>query len=193
MAPSVSYGQAEEALRARLSPDALAHSHRVAHAARELADVYGVDAEDAAVAGLLHDWDRDLSSGDLLVQAEALGVPVAEVDRAVPYLLHAKTGAASAALALPGLEARIVRAIARHTVGDAEMTDLDRVVYVADMLEPGRKHAPLDGIREDVGRLSLDELFYVAYRASVHYLIEEGKLIHPDTVVVWNSLARRRT
>ena len=61
MASSVSYEQAEEALEMRLSFGALAHSQRVAAGGRGAwPDVYGVDVDDARLAGLLHDWDRDL-------------------------------------------------------------------------------------------------------------------------------------
>lgn len=192
MASSVSYEQAERALEIRLSAGALAHSRRVAQSAAELAEVYGVDVEDARLAGLLHDWDRDLSDEALLTEAKALGLNITKVDRQIPYLLHAQTGAASAALALPGLDARIVDAIGRHTVGAQDMSDLDRVVYVADTFEPGRKHARLDPIRDAVGTVSLDELFKISYAASIKRLVERERPIHPDTVAVWNSLVGNR-
>ncbi len=187
---SVSYAMAEEALRERLSPGALAHSQRVAHAAAELAGVYDVDVDEARLAGLLHDWHRDLDDDSLLVQAEALGVRVSDVDIAIPYLLHARTGSASLASAFPALPRSVLDAVERHTVGASDMTDLDRVVYLADMLEPGRKHAPLDGLRDDIGKVPLTELFERAYAASLQHLVERRRLIHPDTVAVWNSLAR---
>ncbi len=188
MASAVSYEQAEDALKLRLSQGALAHSRRVAEAAGGLAEHYGVDTEAARLAGLLHDWDKDLSHEALLSQARALGIELTDVDARVPYLLHARTGAASASLALPGLGQDVVDAIACHTVGGVGMSDLDRVVYIADMLEPGRKHAPLEPLREAAGTVSLDELFRMAYAASLRYLIDRGKLIHPTTVDVWNWL-----
>jgi predicted HD superfamily hydrolase involved in NAD metabolism len=165
----------------------------VAETAGRLAEIYGEDAHEARLAGLLHDWDRDLSDAELLAEASALGIPVSDVDERVPYLLHARTGAIAASRALPGLDAVVVGAIARHTVGAAEMTDIDRIVYLADLLEPGRKHEPLESLRADIGAVSLLELFTRGYVASMHYLVERRKLIHPDTVAVWNALAGNGT
>ncbi len=193
MASSVTYESAERALQLRLSAGALAHSKRVADAAAELAEAYGVDADDARLAGLLHDWDRDLSNEALLTEAKALGVEITDVDRQIPYLLHARTGAASALVALPGLAPEIVDAIGRHTVGHTEMTDLDRVVYVADTFEPGRKHSRLDSIRDAAGMVPLSELFSMAYASSIKRLVDQGRPIHPDTVAVWNSLVIGRS
>lgn len=192
MVSGVSYARAEEALSTRLTAGALAHSRRVAQAAAVLAETYGVDVEQARLAGLLHDWNRDLSHEALVAEARAMGADTTDVDTLVPYLLHARTGASSAAFALPGLDDEVVDAIARHTVGAPQMTDLDKVVYLADMLEPGRKHAPLEELREGIGVLPLDDLFFVGYAASFRHLIEAEKLIHPETVAVWNSLVESR-
>ena len=68
------------------------------------------------------------------------------------------------------------------------MTDLDRVVYVADMLEPGRKHAPLEPIREAVGTCRWTSCSRWRTRPRSTTSSSVGKLIHPDTVAVWNSL-----
>jgi predicted HD superfamily hydrolase involved in NAD metabolism len=188
MTSTVSYAQAEEALATRLSAGALAHSERVARTAGELAKSYGVDVGEARLAGLLHDWNRDLSSEALLAEARAMGLPVTDVDVAVPYLLHARTGASSAAFALPGLPEQVADAIALHTVGSSQMSELAKIVYLADMLEPGRKYPAAEVIRNGIGILPLDELFLEGYSASLRHLVEARKLIHPDTVAVWNSL-----
>lgn len=188
MTASLRLADATAALKERLSPGAFAHCERVAETAAALASTYGVNAEDARLAGLLHDWDRDLSDAALLSSAESLGLVDAEVERTVPYLLHAKTGAAAVAAAFPDLPATIVRAIANHTLASPEMSDLDKVVYLADMLEPARVHQPLTELREMVGKVSLGEFFVLGYASSLRHLIESRKLIHPDTVAVWNAL-----
>ena len=82
----------------------------------------------------------------------------------------------------------MVQAIARHTVGAPEMTDLDRVVYLADMLEPARTYRGVDKLRQAVGEVSLPELFALGYRVSVMHLLRTRRRIHPETVAVWNSL-----
>ena len=187
MAP-VSFDEALSAVRGRLGERGAGHCARVADTAGELAAVYGVDVELARLAGVLHDWDRDRSRGDLLDAARSCGLRVAPIDEAVPYLLHAQTGAAGIAEAFPGLPDSVVQAVARHTVGARDMTDLDEVVYLADMMEPAREFPGVDDLRSAVGITSLSELFALGYQLSVMHLVRKRRRIHPETVDVWNTL-----
>jgi predicted HD superfamily hydrolase involved in NAD metabolism len=185
---AVTYEQALAAVQARLGHKAAKHCKRVAATAASLAVVYGVDADAAQLAGVLHDWDRETPADDLLGEARAAGLEVCEADVTVPYLLHARTGALGARGALPGLSADVVQAISRHTVGAPGMTPLDMVVYLADMIEPQRDYPGVDELRDAVGEVSLAELFARGYQRSVLHLIEARKRIHPETVSVWNEL-----
>jgi predicted HD superfamily hydrolase involved in NAD metabolism len=185
---TVTFERAVEALQAHLGEKAFAHSMRVADTACELALAYGVDSESARLAGLLHDWDRELDGAELVNAATAAGISVSEADREVPYLLHARTGAAAAREAMPGLSDEIVSAIERHTVGAADMSPLDMVVYLADMLEPARHYPGVAELRDHVGEVGLGELFAEGYQHSVAHLVAKRRRIHPDTVAVWNSL-----
>jgi predicted HD superfamily hydrolase involved in NAD metabolism len=184
----VSFDEALEAVRERLGERGADHCVRVSATAVALAEAYGVDVDLARLAGLLHDWDRDRPRGELVELARGEGIDVTPTDEAVPYLLHARTGAAGVARAFPALPAEVVQAIARHTVGAPEMTDLDRVVYLADMLEPARTYRGVDKLRQAVGEVSLSELFALGYRVSVMHLLRTRRRIHPETVAVWNSL-----
>ena len=185
---SVTYEQAHDAIAARLGETALAHCERVAETAGALALVYSVDVESARLAGLLHDWDRERSGDELLAAAEAARIPSPAETRTSPYLLHAHTGAQAVAEALPGIDGAVLAAIAAHTVGSPTMSDLDKVVWLADMLEPARDFDGVDDLREVVGTLSLDELFARAYQHSVAHLVATRRPIHPETVAVWNAM-----
>lgn len=186
--PAVTFAQAEQAVKERLGEAAAGHSLRTAHTAEVLANTYGVDAESARLAGLLHDWDRERKKRDLVAAAREAGIPVTAADEAAPKLLHAKTGAAGARAALPGLPADVVQAIERHTVGAADMTDLDKIVFLADMIEPARDFPGVQELRAGIGALSLDQLFALGYQQSLMHLVVARKRLHPDTVAVWNSI-----
>lgn len=188
---SVDYERAEHLLGERVGEHALAHSRAVAETAALLATVYGVDPASARLAGLLHDWDRELGPDQLLSSAEALGIDVTDADREVPYLLHAQTGAQGVRAALPDVPDEVIAAIARHTVGAPDMSDLDMVVYIADMISPDRTYGGVAELREAVGNVGLGELFALCYRHSIGHLVREGKRIHPHTVEVWNSQVAR--
>jgi HD superfamily phosphohydrolase YqeK len=113
---------------------------------------------------------------------------VSPTDHAVPYLLHARTGAAGIAEAFPGLAPEVTQAVSRHTVGARNMTALDEVVYLADMMEPSRDFPGVEELRAAAGTATLPELFALGYQLSVMHLVRRRRRIHPETVDVWNSL-----
>ncbi|HET6498609.1 MAG TPA: bis(5'-nucleosyl)-tetraphosphatase (symmetrical) YqeK, partial [Coriobacteriia bacterium] len=180
--------EASEALARRLDAGGYAHSVAVAETAAGLATVYGVDAESAYLAGLLHDWARDDAPDTLLAEAARLGVEVTSVDRAVPYLLHARTGAAAVGEWFTWLSPDVINAISRHTLGSPDMSDLDAVVYLADAIEPGRDSAAAEGLRALVGTVPLFDLYGRAYAHSLERLVRERRRIHPGTVDAWNAI-----
>jgi len=188
---SVDYDMARATLAERIGEGALRHSERVADTCADLARIYGLDVAEARLAGLLHDWDRETPDDELVATAATEGVVRDAVDDAAPRLLHARTAAASLAREVPGLSPEVLSAIERHTLGAPDMSALDMVVYVADMIEPGRTYKGVDDLREAAGTLSLDELFAEAYRRSVMHLVTARKPIHPLTVEVWNTLVAR--
>ncbi|MBN2848108.1 MAG: bis(5'-nucleosyl)-tetraphosphatase (symmetrical) YqeK [Coriobacteriia bacterium] len=181
-----SHDEAHRAVAARLSPAALAHSERVAETAAAIAKAYGMDPDAARVAGLLHDWHRETPGEELLARARELGIPVTDVDESVTYLLHGPVAARDLAEVFPGIAEDITAAVGAHTYGSVSMTPLAKIVYVADVLEPGRRHARAEALREQVGVMSLDRLFAATYAASVRHLVDTGRRIHPHTVAVWN-------
>ncbi len=176
------------ALESRLGSRGFAHSMAVAESAGRLADVYGVDRDLAFLGGLLHDWARDEGAEALLAEAASCGIEVTPVDEAVPYLLHARVGAAQLARAFPELPAELVTAVERHTTGAAGMSELDMVVYLGDMLEPSRVSADAEMLRAAVGEVPLGELYARAYAASVGMLLAGRRRIHPATVEAWNAI-----
>lgn len=180
------YATALELLGSRLEETSFAHSKRVAMTAASLARTYDVDVDAARLAGLLHDWDRELGPDELVDAAGHCDTPIDPVEMASPYLLHARTGAHALRELLPGLPDEILEAVRRHTVGAAEMSDLDMVVWIADMIEPARTFDGVGELRAEVGVLPLSDLFAAAYRRSVAHVVECGKPLHPDTVAVWN-------
>ncbi len=179
---------ARAALEGRLGQEGMRHSLGVAETAARLAETYGVDVEDARLAGLLHDWSKDASASELFAAAEAYGIAITEVDRAVPYLLHAPVAAAELRALLPELDDAVLAAVAAHTYGAETMSPLDLIVYVADTIEPGRVHAGVEALRDAVGTVSLDELFMLAYASSLRHLVDSRRRIHPSTVALWNRL-----
>jgi len=185
------YSLAHRRLAERLGAESLAHSERVAQTAAGLSAHYGVDVAQARMGGLLHDWDREVGGEGLLSAADSREMPIDATEREAPYLLHARTGARSIREEFGDLPDAVVNAVERHTVGSAEMTDLDMVVFVADMIEPYRSFDGVEDLRAQVGAVPLHALFAAAYQRSVAHLVESRRPIHPDTVGVWNAHVAR--
>jgi predicted HD superfamily hydrolase involved in NAD metabolism len=172
-------GRARDLVVRRLSPEAYAHCERTGTAAAALAERFGVDVVDAEVAGLLHDYAREEDEAGLVGNAERLGGPVLPFERAHPDLLHARVGAAQLRRDLPGLGEAVLSAIEVHTVGAIPMSDLDKVVYLADMTEPDRDYPGLDDLRAELMSETLDECFRLAYGRTLRHLKESGRPVHP--------------
>ena len=177
----------ESDVEQRLSPRRFLHSVGVAETAVALASIYGVDTTDAWVAGMLHDWDKELRGQDLIDAVERWGVPLDVDDPATDPVAHAFTGAQAVRAAYPELSEEIIAAIARHTVGDVRMTPLDCVVYIADAIEPGRRGRVAEVIREMAGTLSLEQLFLATYRLSLAKLMESGRPLYPECARIFNA------
>ena len=175
-------------LERRLDDYRLAHSLSVAEYARKLARLYGADTDEAYLAGLLHDWDKCLSEDELMAHADRYGIDVPDNRRAALSILHAQTGAAVLADEYPEIPATVISAISKHTIGSTEMSDLDMVIYVADMLEPLRTRRAIEDLRLNVGDITLGELYHQCYRCTLKILIEKGRYIHPYAITVWNGM-----
>jgi predicted HD superfamily hydrolase involved in NAD metabolism len=181
------YPDAMNAVMTHLQRDSAEHSVRVAQAAARLAEAYGSDVEDARIAGVLHDWCRDVGGAELLRRATDAGLPVTAVDTRTPYLLHGPLAAVELRVEFPWLSSQVLDAIAVHTYGSADIDTLGMILYVADSIEPGRTHEGVQELREAVGEVPLSELFARTYAASLRHLVAARRPIHPATAETWNA------
>ena len=128
------------------------------------------------------------------IRARAVELGVAEQLASymdMPHLLHGPTAAAALAREFPELPSSLLQAIRLHTTGAVGMSPLDLIVYVADVIEPTRDCPGVDQLRDLVGKVELEELFLATLAYVIGNLIERRKLIHSDTVTVWNHYVAR--
>jgi predicted HD superfamily hydrolase involved in NAD metabolism len=185
---------ARRRLEERLTEYRLLHSISVSETAVALAKRYAVDQDQAQIAGLLHDWDKNLSDEELLERALAWNITLTAHQEDMAALLHAQTGAVAVSKEFPQLPTAVIQAIARHTSAAPDMSDLDMIIYIADMIEPLRSQGNLMPLRELAGRVELEELFLRCYEATMRHLINRHRFVHPDSLVVWNAyVARERS
>ena len=176
-----------------VKPRRYEHSLGVAQTAVELAETYGVDTFLAAATGLLHDWDKVLDDGELLARAAQYRIPVSGSPAAAVGLLHGPVAAFELPQIFPDLPSEVWQAVARHTIGAADMTPLDMVVFIADAIEPHRHGAYADELRAQVGKVSLTELFFQCFAQGLVYVISGGRYLYPTAVDIYNVYAARRS
>lgn len=132
-----------------LSSKRYAHTLGVAYTAASLSMAHGEPIENAMTAGLLHDCAKSMHGSELVAICEKAHLNVTAVERSNPTaLLHAKAGAYLAQHKYGIADDDILNAIRYHTTGRPDMSKLEKIIYIADYIEPNRKQlAELDLIR----------------------------------------------
>lgn len=181
------YAHMLDVLSKRLSPKRFRHSIAVSQTAEELAEVFDCNKVKAKIAGLLHDLAREVPVDELLPRAQAFGIVVNDVEKAEPVLLHAPISAKLAQSDFLIQDAEILQAIILHTTGGPKMTLLDKIIYVADMIEPGRSFAGLEELRR-LAYIDLDKALLAALDQSIYFILDRGGLIHPHAIEARNDL-----
>ena len=128
-----------EKLKGKLTEKRLIHSFGVEYTAACLAMRYKADIQKARIAGLLHDNAKCLPTEDKLKKCEKFKLPINDFERANPDLLHGKLGAYYAREKYGVSDEEILDAITYHTTGRPAMTLMDKIIFVADYIEPNRK------------------------------------------------------
>ena len=123
-------------------PKRFTHTLGVEYTAAALAMRYGEDVERAQIAGLLHDCAKCMENDKLLSACEKYHLPATDVEKRNPYLLHARVGSYLAKKEYKIEDPEILSAILYHTTGRPGMTLLEKIIFTADYIEPGRKQAP---------------------------------------------------
>lgn len=179
-------------LQQSLKPKRYEHSVRVYETALKMAERYHADVKKVAIAALIHDCGRQIPKEASVAKARELGIPVDPVEEAQPILLHAKLGVYYAVqkYGVSPNDREVLDAIRYHSTGTAGMTDTARIVFLADLIEPGRDFEGVEAIRE-ASFQDLDKGMLLSYDNTIRYLLEDGLLIHPDAIAGYNQLAAK--
>lgn len=169
------------------------HSLGVARTSVTMAQTYGVDPYEAAVAGLLHDWDKVVPDTELVARAIHYGIDIAGTPSLAAPLLHGPVAAFELPQLFDDLTPSVIQAIARHTVGAEDMNPLDMIVFVADAIEPGRRGAYAERLRDMVGVAPLDDVFFQCFAQGLVYVIESGRYLYPTALAIYNHYALLRS
>lgn len=166
-------------LRERLSEGRFNHTIGVADTSVTLAKIHNADEDKAYVAGLLHDIAKEIPNEEKLKLCSEYGIETDPIMKSQPELLHSFLSAELSA-ALFGIDdPDILNAISYHTTGRTKMSCLEKIVFLADMCEPGRKNN--EGIA-DIRKTAyndLDKAMLLGLKHKIDYTMKKGHIVHP--------------
>lgn len=165
------------------------HSLGVMDTAIELAELYNEDILKAQIAGLIHDCAKGLSIKQMEELADKENFHLSKNILDHPGTIHAPVGQIVAKNKFGIQDKDILSAISKHTTGATQMSALDKIVFLADYIEPGRTTPGVDKIRA-LAKEDLDQAVLAAMDNTINYLIKEGKPINPITIDARNSLRK---
>lgn len=174
--------QMQEKLRGMLTEKRFRHSLGVMGSAAHMAKIFGASEEKARIAGLLHDCAKDIDKAKMPDMCDALGVELDPVKREQRSLIHADLGAKLAQTEFGITDPDIIAAIRSHTLGHPQMSVLEKILYIADFVEPNRKDFPgLSELRE-LAELDLDLAMLAAVNSSIRYVKSQNKVLHEQSL-----------
>lgn len=175
------YNKIREQLKDTLDNKRYEHTLGVSYTAACLAMRYECNIQDAILAGLLHDCAKGLSDKKKLSICEKNDISFSKAEERNPSLLHAKVGAYIASTKYGVDNEEILNAIRFHTTGRPSMTLLEKIIYIADYMEPNRKQAPnLDTVRT-LAFQDIDKALVKILSDTLKYLAECNEETDPLT------------
>ena len=166
----------------------LNHTRMTACEAIKLAHLYGVDTKKARLAAILHDCIK-LPNKELLEFCAEHCYDITEEERKNPYLIHARLGAVIAMDEYSVKDPEVLQAIKNHTLGRVGMSTLDKIIYVADKIEPSREFDGVDEMRE-AAYDDLNRCMLMVMQHSAEYTEASGRSVNPATKSVMDYLIK---
>jgi len=177
----------KEILKKRLDKNRYMHSLGVSETAKELAVRNNMNPTDAYLAGILHDYAKNLSGEELLKIAQENNLIIDEVELKTPQLLHGPVGAYLIKKELGITNQKILNAIRYHTTACPDMDILTKIIYIADLIEPNRDFPEVDYLRK-VTYEDLNSGILQGLNNTLQYVLENNQLIHGLSVQARNWL-----
>ena len=172
-----------------LKPKRMPHVLGTEQEAVRLVRRYGGDETQARIAALLHDCTKKLDMAQQLALCEKYGIMLDELEQKALKLLHSKTGAAIARDVF-GVEDAVYDAILYHTTGKPDMTRLEKIIYLADYIEPTRDFPGVDELRKTVYE-DMDKGLLMGLTMTIQEMEEMGNPVHHLTRDARDYLLKR--
>lgn len=176
----------EAIAKQRLSERRFYHSQCVAECAAHLAEIFGADVQKAKTAGILHDIMKESAPEEQLKMLEKADIILTAAEKENPVLWHAPAGAAYVGQVLCITDSGIISAIRCHTSGRANMTTLEKVLFVADFISADRTYPGVEELRKTAEQ-SLEAVIVEGIAFTVTERMAQHCVIEPQSVAAYNE------
>jgi predicted HD superfamily hydrolase involved in NAD metabolism len=150
-----------------------------------------VDKEKARIAALLHDFAKNMNKDELFNLLQESGEKILPLEKAEAELLHGPAAAIIAKRDFGIEDQEILESIKYHTTGNPGLSDLAKIIYLADAIEPSREYPGISEIRK-AAEMDLDKAFLMSLNSTLEFLIPRDRLIHPASIEARNEILLKR-
>ena len=179
-----------EKLEKMLPEKRIKHSLNVANCAVKLCEIYSFDKEKAYIAGLVHDCAKYLDKDEVNYYIKKYNIELDEYENNNLALSHSIIGSYIAKYEFKINDIEIIDAIRYHTTGRENMSLLEKIIYMADLIEEDRDFPNVDLLRDLSYSKKLDEALLASFDNTIKFVIDNKQLIHPRTVSARNYIMR---
>jgi len=181
----MNYPEMKKKLKKALDKERYEHTKGVMYTAASMAMAHGYSIEQAMTAGLLHDCAKCIPNEEKLALCKKHHLLVTSAEAENPSLLHAKLGALLAELDYDVTNPEILHAIKVHTTGEPDMSMLDKIIFIADYIEPGRDKAPNLAKVRKLAFIDLNACMAQILHDTLIYLKQGNEIIDPTTEMTY--------
>jgi predicted HD superfamily hydrolase involved in NAD metabolism len=182
----------KEKLKTMLPEKRLIHSLNVVKESIKLSKIYEIDEEKCIIAALLHDCAKYFTKEQVYYYVSEYNIDLDDMEEDDISLSHSIIGSYIAKYKFNIVDEEILNAIRYHTTGRENMSLLEKIIYIADLIEEGRKYLGLDKLREKAYNKELDEALLISFNNTIKYVIDIDKLIHPRTIKARNYILKNK-
>ena len=174
-------------LKINLDSERFEHSLGTAECAKELAEKFDLDSEKAYLTGLVHDCAKCMNKNDMLEILKNITLVCGEIEN--PKTHHAPAGAVVAKKEFGITDEEILSAIRWHTIGKLNMTEFEKIIFLADKIEKRTRPAEYaEPIREALNNGGIDKALLVCYKGTIKSLVDRNLTICTATIDIYNEL-----
>lgn len=169
----------QEDIKSHMSNNRFNHTLGVMETAKDLAAIYRVNPKKATYAALLHDLAKEYSATKKRSLCREYQIEIDEFFDKNIHLIHGAIGACMAKEIYKIQDQDILNAIYNHTLGRINMSDLEKVIYIADIIEPSRNKNPKLSQLRQLAYMDINEAMKFALDYNAEHLISRNKNVHP--------------